>query len=242
MIATPEGVDLEIELAGVGSRCAAAALDLILKAVLIVAFVLVGNAALGGSSYWDAIAIASVFLVLFAYDVLFETLAGGRTPGKRALGLRVLLAEGESVGLRASAVRNLLRFVDEYLLLFAPGIISILVTRRNQRLGDLAANALVVRDRAPADVSRRLAKKAAPAGTGPARPDLAAWDVSAVTVDELATVHQFLERRAALTRESRMRLAGQLAERLRGKVAGAPEELPPESFLERLAEAKGARG
>jgi hypothetical protein len=155
-----------------------------------------------------------------------------------ALGLRVLRAEGQPIGLRSSTVRNVLRFVDVYVLAGLIGLASILATRRNQRLGDLAAAALVVRDRVetPSPAPPRTMYEAPELV-----PELRAWDVSAVSIDELATVRQFLDRRGAFHPESRTRLGVELATRLRAKVAGAADDLPPEEFLERLAYVKATR-
>jgi uncharacterized RDD family membrane protein YckC len=236
-IATPEGVDVVLELAGLGSRIAAETIDLLIKAAVIAAALVALLVPTGGSGFAAAASIVVASLVLVGYDILFETLGDGRTPGKRALGLRVVRAQGQPIGLRSSTVRNVLRFVDVYVLFGLIGMASIVATRRNQRLGDLAADALVVRGRFAPEAPRSRQPAAAELP-----PDLRAWDVSAVSVDELATVRQFLDRRATLTPESRRRLGSELARRLRSKVAGAPPGLPPEAFLEQLAYAKGARG
>jgi hypothetical protein len=68
-----------------------------------------------------------------------------------------------------------------------------------------------------------------------------AWDVSAVSASDLGTVRQFLDRRGDLSAESRRALAEELERRLRPLVAGAPERIGPEEFLERLSAAKAAR-
>ena len=256
-ISTPEGVALEVPLAGLGSRFVAALVDGIIKGAVILA-ALAGVVALGATSAPGAVAqptgdfalvglalfFVFVFLVNFGYDVLFETLASGRTPGKRWTGLRVVRLDGGPVTFTTSAVRNLLRLVDG-LLGYAVGVVVILVSSRNQRLGDLAAGTLVVRERrAPERRRDREASVVAPpssAATGPTPAELVIWDVSSVTADDLVTVRSFLERRTELTAEARARLAGDFARRLRPKVGGAPDDLPPEAFLEQLAAAKAAR-
>jgi len=239
-IPTPEGIELELVLAGVGSRMVASLVDLLIKAAVILALWLIAGTVSddGGGGFLIAATIVASFLVLFGYDVAFETLASGRTPGKRAAGLRVVRLGGEPVGFMASAVRNLLRLIDmQPGMLSAVGAATILFSRRNQRLGDMAAGTLVVRERrAPLPFTR------------PAVPDFAvadryaAWDVSGVTSFELVTVRRFLERRWQLDPGARGRLGWELAERLRPKVAGAPADLHPEQFLEAVAEAKASRG
>jgi uncharacterized RDD family membrane protein YckC len=238
-IPTPEGVELELVLAGVGSRLVGAMVDFLVKAAILVALFVLGAAAGGDEGgFLVALAIIASFLVFFGYDVAFETLASGRTPGKRAAGLRVVRLGGEPVGFMASAVRNLLRLVDmQPGMMYAVGASTIFFSQRNQRLGDLAAGTLVVRER------RAPLLAARPAGPDFAVADrYAAWDVSGVTAFELVTVRRFLERRWQLDPGARNRLGWELAERLRPKVAGAPPNLHPEQFLEALAEAKASRG
>jgi uncharacterized RDD family membrane protein YckC len=197
---------------------------------------LVAAAPAGSGGVLAAVLIVLTFLVLFGYDVAFETLASGRTPGKRAAGLRVVRQGGEPPGFLAAAVRNLLRLVDLLPALYAIGVISILFTSRNQRLGDLAAGTLVVRERRPGRSASLL-----PPASWAAADRFAAWDVSAITSFELVTVRRFLERRFELEPHARVHLARDLAERLRPKVVGAPEGTHPEEFLEGLAVAKASR-
>jgi hypothetical protein len=178
-------------------------------------------------------------LAMLLYDVGYETLASGRTPGKRMSGLRVVRSSGRPVDLTASMIRNAMRLVDGLALSYLPTMVSILVTKRNQRLGDLAADTVVIRDRRGVDLEQAVASRPAPAGdpfgTG------ARWDVSAVTTDDIATVRAFLERRSSLAGDSRARLAVQLDGALRPLVGGA-DERDPERFLEILYDAKRAGG
>jgi uncharacterized RDD family membrane protein YckC len=251
-VATPEGVTLEATLAGAGSRFVAGVIDQALRWSLLIALVLLGGV-LGESAIGDgdlsgaAIAgiVVVVFLVQFGYDVLFETLAAGRTPGKRWTGLRVVRMGGAPVGFLASCLRNVLRIVDSLPGFYLVGILFVLFTKHNQRLGDLAAGTIVVRE--------RRQRTALPAGTAagaggpapapaPAPADLALYDVSAVSAEELATVRRFLDRRATLTPEARSRLAGEMATRLGPKVVGPPRHWEHEAFLEHLVAAKAARG
>ena len=236
-VATPEGVILEATLAGVGSRFAAGFVDQLLKVAMFAALALVGAAIESRTGTPGGVLAASVivlvFLVQFGYDVLFETLASGRTPGKRWTGLRVVKSGGGPVGFVASAVRNILRIVDALPGFYLVGILAVLFTPNNQRLGDLAAGTLVVRDR-----GRSTALPSSPAV---AETDADLWDVSAVTAEEVATVRRFLDRRATLTPEARDRLASEMATRLEPKVVGPPRQWEPEAFLEYLVSAKASR-
>jgi uncharacterized RDD family membrane protein YckC len=235
-IPTPEGVSLELTLAGLGSRAIAGAVDLVLKALAVTVLLIVFLAAVGGAGLLVFVPLAG--MTMLVYDVLFETLGGGRTPGKRMVGLRVVRTSGRPVDLTASVIRNALRLFDGLPLSYVPTVVSIIVTRRNQRPGDLAADTVVIRDRR--EIDRAWSQDATPAPAARASHG-AAWDVSAVPADEIATVRAFLERRAGLTDAARVRLAKQLDGALRPRVGGA-DEPDPERCLEILYDAKRARG
>jgi uncharacterized RDD family membrane protein YckC len=237
-IETPEGVSVTVPLAGVGSRFVAAAIDFAIQLTLVICAAVVFLAFGVGGGAGGGLFALSVFLVFFVYDVAFEVLSGGRTPGKRWTGLRVVRSGGEPVGFVTSAIRNLLRPVDFLPSAYLVGIASILATKRNQRLGDLAAGTVVAR--APRRGARPVTRTAATPAPLPS--SLAAWDVSAVTAAEIATVRSFLERRDSLDWGARADLARTMAARLRPRVGGLSESpLGDEAFLEQLARVKGAR-
>jgi uncharacterized RDD family membrane protein YckC len=241
-IATPEGVDLQLTLAGVGSRFTSALVDLAIQLALVVAFALLFLLAfdpLGGGGVGAAVFAVLSFLLFAGYDIVFEVFASGRTPGKRLNGLRVVRSDGSPVGFLTSAVRNVLRLIDILPTFYLVGIVSILATSRNQRLGDLAAGTLVVRERLAVGARRWRPEEVGAPGRGPGS---VAWDVSGVTRDEVIAVRRFLERRDELTAEARTRLGGELATALRPRVPGVPETVQGEAFLEQLAAAKQARG
>ncbi len=231
-IQTPEGVSIDLVLAGYGSRFIAAFLDGLLKLIVIGAAALLALALDGQVAL--AVFVVLAFAVTAGYDILFEVLAAGRTPAKRWGGLRVVQADGRPVTLSVSAVRNLIRLLDGPATGYALGTIAILVTERNQRIGDLAAGTIVVRER---PVTTPLPAASRPAGGEGAQPD-EAWDATGVTDDELVAVRRFLARRHELESVVRDRLARQLAAGLRERVSGSPPALPAERFLEQLAVVK----
>jgi uncharacterized RDD family membrane protein YckC len=236
VLETPEGVTIELTLAGLGSRLAASLLDWLLRGVVFLALMLLGALTASGAPFgggWGAalVTVAS-FLVLFGYDVLFEVAAGGRTPGKRWTGIRVVDGGGGPVRFVPSVIRNLLRLIDVLPGFYLVGAIAVVVSARNQRLGDLAAGTLVIRERRAPPPARWAA---------PAAEDAAGWDVAQVTHEELATIRRFLERRQELLAPARTRLAGQLAGGLRRKVAGPGADVDDERFLELVAAAKAER-
>lgn len=239
-LAGAEGLDLEVVLAGLGSRVAAALLDLVLQvlAILTLAFL--------GGLFGDAgVVLVSVggFLVMLGYPVLAEAFAGGQTVGKRALGLAVVRLDGAPVTFLGASIRNVLRVIDVLPGTYLVGAVAIFVSPRNQRVGDIAAGTLVVqRPRAGANAPRSapLHAGATPGSTmAPVlSPEVAGWDVSAVTAEEVAAVRTFLLRRADLDPGHRANLAQTLAFQLLPKVAGVPLDGGPELFLERVAAAR----
>jgi uncharacterized RDD family membrane protein YckC len=238
-IATPEGVDVEMVLAGLGSRFLARLLDTLIQAACIIALAIIAalaGAAIGG--YAAAFAAVGSFLVLWGYDVAFETLASGRTPGKRAAGIRVVGMRGEPVSFRASAVRNIVRLFEIAFFLYLPAVLSILLTRHDQRLGDLAAGTVVAREKFGGREAPALTTFAA-ITVMPAM--VATWDVSAVSPDEVQTLRRFLERRLELPWHVRAYLAQELVHRLAPKVTGLPADAHPEFVLEGIVVAKQSR-
>jgi len=243
--ATPEGVSLEFVLAGLGSRFLAVFLDLLIQAAAIAVIVLALVKGIGFSTparlyvTTGAISLVGVLLIL-GYFVLFESLNAGRTPGKAMTGLRVVRVTGGPVGVRASLLRNVVRLVDWLPSLYAVGAILILVTRNHQRLGDMLAGTLVVRERTA--VSRLATGTAWNHQAQWLPPELSHWDVTNVSTPELDVVNRFLVGRAGYSPEARGRLASDLASRLWPRVAGPTGPMDPEAFLEAIVLVKSVRG
>jgi uncharacterized RDD family membrane protein YckC len=217
-VETPELVVLSYTIAGVGSRAYAAICDYVICFVGLVVVEL-GIATFGSrlglivgrdtSTAWVLAVIVLVqFVVLWGYYVLFEALADGQTPGKRALRLRVVRDGGYSVTFGASAVRNLVRLVDmQPLFMYAVGLTSIIVSRSGKRLGDMAAGTIVVKE----DFVRRPAPPAAErARAGDEAPAVLH---AALTDDEFVLLERFVQRHRELDPARRKALAHQLAGR-----------------------------
>jgi uncharacterized RDD family membrane protein YckC len=235
---TPERVALHLELAGLGARAFAYLLD-VLAIFLLWVLGLILHSISGDllrelqALTWagQLLAVAAVLLTGWGWDVAWEVLAAGRTPGKRALGLRVVRADGGPVGLAESLVRNLLRAV-EVPLGYAPGVLAIALGPRRQRLGDLVAGTLVVRERR-VDLSRYALAAAPP---DPRHAFLRGRAGALLAADEFERLADFLARRPGLDPEARARVAARLAAAL-ARRAGAPPPAEPERFLEALAAA-----
>lgn len=138
---TPEGIVLELRPAGLAVRYYAFALDWVIRLAIIYGAALV-TAFLGGigMAFW----IILLFVLEWFYPVAFELSAAGATPGKRVMGLRVVMDDGLPVTAAASMTRNLLRVADFLPFGYAGGVVSLLLRADGKRLGDLAAATLVV--------------------------------------------------------------------------------------------------
>ncbi len=222
-VETPEHVLLSFDLAGLGTRTAAAVFDLLLLGLINV-LVLVFASAAGVTENWEsglgswgtAIVVLFFSLGYFLYFALFEALWHGRTPGKRAQGIRVVQDTGRPITANAAMVRNLIRIVD-FVFPFGPlpGVGFVFFHPANKRLGDLAAGTVVVRERPAAwglaPVAAAPGQAASAAGSlelGP--PDL--------TEQEFNLLDRFLGRADQLLPAVRARMASDLARRLEGRI------------------------
>lgn len=232
-VRTGEAVAIRYELAGLGSRFLAVIVDglaqgAILLAVFVAALFLAPPLTrVLPSKYLAGIELALLVLVLFAvvfgWFVVFETWWSGRTPGKRALGLRVVRDGGFPLDAGAAVIRNLVRLVELILGFYAVSAVSALISPENKRLGDFAAGTIVVRDRADAapDLDAYLAAPSAANGL--------------LSEPDRLLVERFLARRASFEPAARARLAGRIAEKLRPALPGEYRRLDDEALLERLA-------
>ena len=140
-IDTPEGIAINISVAGPVTRSLAFVIDFFIRAVMYIILSLIfstmGNFGMG-------LLLIAIFLIEWFYPVLFEVLSSGATPGKKSMGLEVIHDDGTPVGWNASMVRNLLRTVDFLPLFYGFGLISVLLSKDFKRMGDIVAGTLVV--------------------------------------------------------------------------------------------------
>lgn len=242
-VSTPEGVDLELVVAGLGSRFMSSLIDTALQAAVIIALLVAAGVA--GGSVGPALAAVAALAVAVGLPTAFDAFAGGRTPGRRLTGLVLVMADGGTVTLVPAAVRNIVRIVDFLPTAYSVGVLSVLATPRNQRLGDLAAGTLVVRS-APVGRSTPVVVPGAlrpegPAPPGAVAPTMAGWDLTGVRPADEEVVRSFLARRAGLDPTSRARVAGDLARRLEPVVIGPDRTAGDEPFLEQVLAARDAR-
>ena len=211
---TPEAVSISADVAGLGSRMIAILID---SAIQVALFILIGLALAGLGLKGTAAAAAGLGGILFlylGYFFLFEGLWAGRTPGKRAQRIRVVRADGQPAGWTQVGIRTLLRLVDILPTAYAIGSFAILLTARSQRLGDLAAGTLVVRER-PAPLPMPFSVSPAGATVG------VVLDTTSVSPELYSAIRSFLERRGTLVAGARDQLASQFGALARRHVGGA---------------------
>jgi uncharacterized RDD family membrane protein YckC len=253
-IDTPELVDIQMPLAGIGSRFIALLVDsliwfagLLVLVVLLVLFPMNIAAFSQKSAEWAfAIILFIIFLLNWGYFTLFEAFWNGRTPGKRVARIRVIQRSGSSIGLLESMARNLVRYVDQFPFFYAVGVIAIFCTRQHQRLGDLAAGTLVVRDRvedAPLwgeSGARTFTAQIFPPSAPVPEPhnaySLPATNIARLTSTDLEVLEGFFARRLDLSLPTRNALAERIAAAIRAKSGlEPPEGASVETFLEATA-------
>jgi len=141
IIEAPEGIELDYQIASPVVRAQAWLYDVLIRAAIYLVF----GIALGmGGGFTMGIYLIIIFLLEWFYPVFFEVLKYGATPGKRAVGIRVINIDGTPVNWPNSMLRNLLRTIDFMPLLNGLGLLTCLLNSKMQRLGDLAAGTLVV--------------------------------------------------------------------------------------------------
>lgn len=141
------GVEVELPVAGLGGRSLAFIIDIHIRVILAMAWGFgVGwwlqNIGIAGDLFFW-LAVLPAFAIYFLYHPLLEWLMGGRTPGKRMMGLRIITEEGLTPGLGPILVRNIFRLVDTLPSAYVLGLVVAYFNRRHARLGDIAGGTLL---------------------------------------------------------------------------------------------------
>lgn len=265
IIETPERVPLAFALASIGNRFLAVAIDHFIQFFLIFAIIYfiyaVAGLGAGESSLemamnempkWTiAILILLLSLVFSGYFIFFEWFWSGQTPGKKLMKLRVIREDGRPITLWEAVARNLLRIFDAIpgfvIPIYSVGLIAIFVSRRDQRVGDLFAGTVVIRERSDEAPSfeetfseSRVADSALKRLFKPA-PFKA--DLTPITDEEMEVVENFLRRRFDLSDRQRLWMAWRVALPIMFKIK--PEydkgDFNYEAFLEELFHRYNAR-
>jgi uncharacterized RDD family membrane protein YckC len=253
-IDTPELVAIELPLAGIGSRFIAILIDYLIWGAAFFILLLLMLFVISSLHVFDTLSsnwavgvfILIVFLMQWGYFTLFEALNNGRTPGKSLAKIRVIHQSGRGISFVESLGRNLVRAIDYMPGFYAVGVLSIFLTKRNQRLGDLVAGTLVVRDReteAPAwaGATSRTFTGPALAADMPIPPPhlqvvLPATALAKLSVSDLEVLEGFFTRRLDMDLQTRAALAGRISAALCAKSGlTLPADVSVETFLEAVA-------
>jgi len=155
-IASVTGIDVELQIAGPGSRSYAFVIDWHIRLIFAIAWfagsllVLSGTWSFAwpddaqGSFTW--IVVVPTALIYLFYQPVCEILMRGRTPGKRMAGVRIATLDGDVPGVGALLIRNLFRLIDSMPVFYIVGLVTTLVTAQHVRIGDLAAGTVLVFD------------------------------------------------------------------------------------------------
>jgi uncharacterized RDD family membrane protein YckC len=222
-VVTGEAVVLEVPCARFPSRLLALALDLLIQMVLLFVLFLIVGVAVTSDGVNDAtagaVALTVMIVIVVGYPVLWETLSRGGSPGKFALGLRVVSDDGGPERFRQALVRALAAVVEIWLLLGCPALVSSLLSERGKRLGDLFAGTFVVQQRLPAG--------RAGADLPAVSPELASWgaqlEMSGLTDQTAETARRYLARLPELTPAAQ----AELGERIAATVCAQVSPVPP---------------
>jgi uncharacterized RDD family membrane protein YckC len=204
-IASVTGIEVDLRIAGPGSRSYAFTIDWHIRIILALCWFFVGTFALtrgfslyaaqsSGSTYSFAVLIPALAIYLLYHPVL-EVAMHGRTPGKRIAGLRILARTGDVPTPGALLIRNVFRLVDSLPIMYVVGLACTVFTQQHVRIGDLAAGTVLVFDTVESDDSLTALSGATESSFSPATAELA---------------RELLDRWSQLSAESRAQLARQL--------------------------------
>lgn len=259
IIETPERVPLEFSLASIGNRFLAVAIDHFIQylSIFLLTWFFFSIAGFTTSQVADApeqlfndapkwliaILIIIVFLIFAGYFIAFEWLWNGQTPGKRWLKLRVIRDDGRPLTLWEAIARNLLRIADAVpgfvIPVYSVGLIVIFLSARDQRLGDIFAGTVVIRERtdeAPTFDETFSTQIRDAAFTRVQESAGVVANVAALTTSEIEVVESFLRRRWDLTERQRIWMAWRIALPIMYKLKPAYnlESFTYEGFLEEI--------
>jgi uncharacterized RDD family membrane protein YckC len=240
-VQTAENVSLGFATAGLGTRVVAQIVDNVIALPIAYLAAFAYSALASSASSVQSITFASggvvfaFFFVYFGYFLVCEVVTGGRSPGKAAMGLRVIRVDGGAPDFIALLIRNVVRVLDVALFATGIGVVIMFFHPLSRRLGDIAASTVVVRERSRVT----LAAATAPPPLITRSPDAgpAVDGIERLGATEYNALRTFLTR-GGLAPDVRARLAADIASRMLERMAvgpSAPERFwPPELLLERL--------
>ncbi|EKN65463.1 RDD domain containing protein [Neobacillus bataviensis LMG 21833] len=229
-VKTPEYVSIQFQLAGLGSRAAAFIIDQVLLMIIniltiaVLYFVMDGMSSmpffLVDSSIPIAIAIIILFIVNGGYFFAFEFFSGGRTLGKKLVGIRVIQENGHSITLLSSFIRNLIRIIDSLPTAYFLGIVMIFFHSKHKRLGDLVAGTIVVHERKPKRKKKLSSIEKEIENRGLSKNDLTLdeWTLKSLGMKEWKLLSTYASRFHQIPLDERNHLTKQIAEILLPKI------------------------
>lgn len=236
-IETPEQIELEFPVAGLGSRGMALLVDTLIQFVVVIVVIIftsllapdLGRYWMTAGKWMTAAVIFLIFCLYWGYFAIFEVFWNGQTPGKRQAHIRVITASGRPITVFEAIARNFLRAVDSQLG-YVVGAIAIAVDKKNRRLGDMVAGTVVVHELQEQGDSYWYAQQS----TAPTAPSVEA--ITAMTAQEFQLIETFLNRRLDLPYEQRQQTAKSIAEHIGVRLNVPPaDRTSPENFLEELS-------
>jgi uncharacterized RDD family membrane protein YckC len=223
-IKTPEYVSLQFQTAGIGSRAAAFIIDRILLSVVTALLVIIVLLVMKGMSDFPffletnsvpiAITIIILFLLNWGYFFACEFFAGGRTIGKKLMGIRVIQDNGHSITLLSSFIRNLMRIIDSLPTGYFVGILMVFFHPKHKRLGDVVAGTIVVHERkAKAKQKKLTGIEKEIAGRGLSKADLTIdeWTLKSFTIKDWRLINTYASRFTQLPPGEKNELTKQIA-------------------------------
>lgn len=233
---TPESVELEFTLAGIGNRAQALMVDYVLLggAIAVVVFtesMLFSQFDTALQKWYLAIALLITFSIFVGYFIFFESLWQGQTPGKRYAKIRVIRDDGRPAGLSQATLRALLRPIDDALSI---GFLMIVFNKQEKRLGDLLAGTVVIQEERPSTDQKLILSEQSKQAESFAAQLLEISNLSLLLPDDFASIREFLQRRQHLQSEARKNLSRQLALQLKSilELETIPFKSDAETFIE----------
>ena len=227
ILETPESVELEFSLAGIGNRVHALLIDYVIWSSLVflcqITLVYLIFNYLGQydslSQFLLAIQLLVVFVIQVGYFVFFETIWQGQTPGKRRAKIRVIQDDGRPVQLQQATIRSLLRPIDDLLFL---GMFFIIFSKQEKRIGDFVAGTLVVQEERP-NARTKLSISTESQTLAKQLPEVT--NLSALLPEDFAIIRDYLQRRKGMITTARKEVALRLASQIKEIIA--LEKVPP---------------
>jgi uncharacterized RDD family membrane protein YckC len=260
VVATPERVSFDYQVAGLGTRAIAQVVDLLILSAVLIAVLVTGvtvGVAIGSDTIATLIEVLGSFVIVFGYFWVSEGLWSGQTVGKKIFRLRAVGDRGEPLTFMQAGIRNVVRIVDFLPYGYGVGFVVLFVNGRGKRLGDLAAGTIVVKDSdyvwlwqlpggrqpAPASGPPPLSGSAPPPTVSPQPPPspyipASAAELTLRRIDpELRRfVSSYARRRPQLSLEVRVQLASTVQSNLKTALPDVFAERGPLAALDYLAD------